>query len=185
MHKEGQTLFSGKNIPNFITSLRLVGTGCLLFIQPLTTAFFVVYTVSGLSDLLDGWIARATNTVSELGAKLDSIADLSFYTVMVVRIFPVLWEVLPRVFWAGLGAVILVRVCSYSLAAVKYRRFASLHTKLNKLSSATVFFVPYVIELPAGEPFCWLVCAIAGTAAVEELIIHIRSKEYPSSPEAQ
>ena len=77
-------------IPNLITMVRIIGSLCLLFVQPLKKPFYIIYTIAGLSDALDGFIARKTNSVSELGSKLDSIADLSFYIVMILRLFPVL-----------------------------------------------------------------------------------------------
>ena len=78
-------------IPNFITSLRIVGTASLFLIDPLSELFYLIYTLSGLSDAVDGWVARATKTTSELGSKLDTAADLLFYAVMIIRIFPELW----------------------------------------------------------------------------------------------
>lgn len=80
-----------RNAPNFITFLRIIGALWLCFIRPFTTAFYVVYTICGISDMLDGWVARMTGSAGEFGAKLDSIADLLFYSVMLLRIFPALW----------------------------------------------------------------------------------------------
>ena len=66
-------------LPNFLTALRIAGAACLLFITPLSPAFFIVYTFCGISDVLDGVIARASHSTTEFGAKLDSAADLLFY----------------------------------------------------------------------------------------------------------
>ena len=168
-----------RNIPNCITALRIAATIGLLFAPPLSAAFFAIYTLAGLSDVLDGWLARKLRVSSALGAKLDSIADLLFYTVMMLRIFPVLWAVLPRVIWFGVGAVFLVRLCSYAVAALRFRRFASLHTIFNKLTGASVFAIPYLIRTPLATPFCWGVCILAGLGSLQELLIHARAREYP------
>lgn len=170
-----------KQIPNVITSLRIVGTVCLLFLAPLSPAFFVVYTLAGLSDVLDGWIARSMKLVSELGTKLDSIADLMFYTVMFLKIMPVLWATLPKGIWFAVGAIVIVRLCSYSLAAVKYKRFASLHTYMNKVSGGAVFLIPYSMGTAAAVPYCGIVAVITGLASLEELLLHLTAKVY--SPE--
>ena len=82
-----------------LTSLRILGAVILLFIQPLSAAFFVIYTLSGVSDAVDGTVARATHTSGEFGARLDSIADLLFYAVMLIKVFPVLWVKLPKSIW--------------------------------------------------------------------------------------
>ena len=101
------------NIANMFTSMRILGAIFLLFIEPFNTAFYVIYTVSGVTDALDGFIARQTNTASELGAKLDSIADLCFYIVMLVRILPKLIEILPRIIWWFVAFAVLVRIAAY------------------------------------------------------------------------
>lgn len=62
--------------------------------------------------MLDGTIARATNSTSEFGARLDSISDLIFYAVMIVKFFPILLEVLPVWMWYCIGAVLVIRACS-------------------------------------------------------------------------
>lgn len=169
------------NIPNFITSLRLVGTICLLFMTPLSPAFFIVYSITGITDALDGFIARRTSTVSEFGAKLDSIADIIFYFVMIVKILPILCVKLPVQIWYAVTAVLILRIASYIVAAIKYRRFASLHTLLNKLTGIAIFSVPFMLGLPCAVQFCVIVCIIAGLASAEELLIHITGQRYNAS----
>lgn len=168
------------NVANGITALRMAGTLGLLIPRPLSPAFFVLYTLTGVTDVLDGWTARRMKIASQWGARLDSIADLMFYGVTMLRLLPILWELLPPELWAAVGGVLLLRLSSYTLAAVKYRRFASLHTYLNKLSGAAVFAIPYGLLLPAGVPFCWAVWGTTAAASAEELLIHLREKTYCS-----
>lgn len=165
-------------LANYITCIRIIGTVGLLWLEPQSPVFFMVYTLTGLTDVLDGYIARKTNTTSALGAKLDSIADLLFYAVMLGKLLPILWVRLPVGIWYAIGAILCVRLLGYVVAAVKYRQFASLHTYLNKLAGLAVFAVPYILLLPVAVPLCWGVCAIAGMAAIEELLIHMRNSTY-------
>lgn len=174
-------VLSRKNIPNFITSIRIIGTICLLFFDTLSKPFYIIYTISGISDVLDGWAARKLKVSSEFGARLDSIADLVFYTVMGVKILPILIERLPANLWFVVGVILILRLCSYVFAAWKYKRFASLHTYLNKITGAGVFLIPYTIFLPVFIPFSKLLALVACLATIEELVIHIRSKEYHSN----
>lgn len=167
-------------IPNFITSLRVLGTICLFFSPPFSIVFYVIYTLCGLSDVLDGLIARLTKKTTEFGAMLDSIADLLFYTVMLIRIFPVLWEVLPESIWYLVAGILLIRCISYVTAAVKYKRFSARHTYLNKLTAVVLFLVPYVLLHRCGVTVCFVVCVIAILAALEELLIHLMFREYDS-----
>lgn len=165
-------------VPNTISALRIVGTASLLFIEPLSLAFYIVYTLSGISDVLDGWIARATHTTSELGSKLDSIADLLLYAVMIIRVFPELWKRLAVWIWYIVVAALVVRLISYGLAAAKYRRFASMHTYANKVTGLLAFLVPYILLMENATPGCAVVAVAALLSSGEELVIHICSKTY-------
>ncbi len=165
-------------IPNILTSLRIFGAASLYFITPFTDIFFVVYTLCGISDVLDGVIARAFHIESEFGSKLDSAADLLFYLAMIIRIFPTLWEHLPKMIWLFVLLILLIRAAAYITAAVKYHRFASLHTYLNKLTGLCVFLIPYFIMSDIGRSYCFIACFVGMVASAEELIIHLIRKEY-------
>lgn len=163
-------------VSNAITALRLVGTGWMLFLEPLSVPFFLVYILTGITDALDGWIARKTNTATEFGAKLDSVADLTFYAVMVIRMMPVLLERLSITLWCAIGFTVLLRLSAYITSAVKYRRFASLHTVMNKISGAAVFTVPFILLTSIALPLCWCVCSITAVASGQELVIHLTGR---------
>lgn len=167
-----------KHLPNIITISRIIATIGLIFIEPLSVLFFVVYTFSGISDVLDGFFARKFNVVSEFGSKLDSISDYLFYIVMVLKIFPMLWAELPKKIWIAVVTIALYRIFVYLYAWNKYHQFASLHTILNKVSGFGFFAMPYALKLSIITPLCIAVAVITATAVTEELLIHIKSKHY-------
>ena len=166
------------NLPNSITALRILGAVLLFFTVPCSTPFYVLLTLCGLTDVLDGAVARATGAVSPLGARLDSIADLVFYSVMLVRLLPLLWQKLPRELWLGVGGLVLLRLAAYGVAAVKYRRFAALHTWLNKLTGLLVFLLPYLLWSSLLPAYCLALEGAAGLAVLEELAIHLTRSRY-------
>lgn len=166
------------NTADTVTSMRIVFSFVLLMLPVTSPEFILIYTLIGLTDVLDGWLARKTGTVSDFGARLDSIADLLFYGILLFRLLPTLWLALPRAVWYVVSAVLLVRVLAYTTAAVKYHRFASLHTWLNKLTGGAVFLLPYVFAVSNGVAYGWAVCFLALAAAMEELTIHLFQKEY-------
>ena len=166
------------NTADRITLLRIAGTISLVALKPLSKGFFLLYAMTGLTDALDGWIARKTKTASDFGARLDSIADLLFYTVMLVRVFPSLWKALPGNIWYAVAGIAVVRVLAYLVAAVKYRRFASLHTYMNKLTGIAVFLIPFFLVTEYAAASCWAVCAVAAAASLEELAIHLGGRVY-------
>lgn len=79
-----------KRIPDMITCLRMAAALCFLFVKPLSGAFFCLYGAAGLSDILDGWLARRLKTADRRGAVLDSIADLMVAVALTVVLVPVL-----------------------------------------------------------------------------------------------
>lgn len=167
-----------KNIPNIITSLRFLGTLLILFLAPLKTAFFVAYTLTGVTDLFDGFLARKLDVTSAFGAKLDSIADLCFYTVSLIKLLPSLWKTLPRFIWIIVVFILVLRVISYLIAAAKFHRFASHHTWLNKTTGLFVFAIPYFLVTPIATVYCLIVCTVGILSTIEDLFIHILYSEY-------
>lgn len=166
------------SVADVITCFRIVGSILLLIFRPLSTWFFILYALTGVTDALDGWIARKKKTADTFGARLDSIADLLFYTVVIIRLCPVLFAKMPIAIWYAVAGVVCIRISSYILAAIKYRLFASLHTYLNKMTGLCVFLIPFLLVTPFAVVFCWIVVAIAALASSEELYIHVRSKRY-------
>ncbi|MBO6094368.1 MAG: CDP-alcohol phosphatidyltransferase family protein, partial [Oscillospiraceae bacterium] len=66
---------------NIITFFRITAGIALFFCPMFSPAFYVLYIVAGLSDMLDGFVARKTDTVSEFGSRLDTIADFVLVAV--------------------------------------------------------------------------------------------------------
>lgn len=166
------------NAADAITLFRIAGALLLAFLSPLSAEFLCVYAFAGLTDVLDGWIARRTKTASDFGALLDSVADLLFYAVMLFRVIPFIWNTLPGDILYAAAVIIILRISAYLTAAMKYHQFASLHTYLNKLTGVAVFFVPFLLTTEFASAYCRAVCAIAAAAAIEELVIHIHRKTY-------
>lgn len=166
------------NLPNCITAIRIVGAALLFFVTPMAMPYYIIYTVCGLSDAVDGMVARATGCSSEFGARLDSIADLIFYAAMLAGLLPELIRVLPPWIWYLVTFLILLRLAGYSLAAIRYKKFASLHTYMNKLTGAMMFAVPYFLPSAYGVGYCIAVGMVAAVSSIEEFLMHATSKEY-------
>lgn len=162
-----------KNIPNFITSLRILGTFCIIFLSPMKVPFLIVYTATGITDVLDGLIARLTKSTSDFGARLDSIADLLFYTVMLMKLMPMLLDILPSYIWIIASVILALRIISYIISAIRFHRFASHHTILNKITGFLVFAIPYFLYFQFFTVYCLAVCVLGILSTVEDLYIHI------------
>lgn len=170
-----------KMIPNFITSIRIVGAIALIFLVPFSIPFFIVYSLCGFTDLLDGYIARKFHLESKLGSILDSVSDLFFLGIMAYKIFPKLVELLS--FWNWLIIIIptFLHISSYIICAFKFKKFSSLHTYANKIMSASIFFYPFVFigEIRTlFEIYALVFGMVAIYGSVEINLIHIFAKRY-------
>ena len=166
------------NAPNIITFVRILGTIALAFISPFNSAFYAVWTVCGVSDVLDGTVARMLKKESSFGAKLDSTADIMFYLLMLYRVLPTLIALLPPWIWIIVAVIAAARLGAYLTAFIRFKRFASLHSYLNKFSGFLLFLVPYFIFQDWFWIYCLALCIIGLASSVEELLIHLLSREY-------
>lgn len=179
MEKKSFDVKSKITVPNCITSLRIIGSLLMIFTKIFTAEFYVIYTLCGITDVLDGFIARLTKKSTEFGARLDSVADLLFYGVMLVKLLPRIYSVMPTEVPAMVTSLVVLRVCSYTIAAFRYKKFASLHTYMNKASGFCCFLMPYLILADIKEVLVyWIVYIVALVAGLEELIIHSTAQTY-------
>lgn len=164
-----------KAVPNGITLGRIGLSVLLLFFKPLGPAFLAIYICCGLTDWLDGLIARKTGTTSSLGAKLDSVADMMLTAIAFITLYPVLELSLGILLWILLIGII--RVASILTALYKFRTYASIHTYGNKLTGLILFVTPLWLSTLHQSVWFATVCMIATLSALEELIILITSSE--------
>ena len=66
-----------KHIANILTGYRILGSILLLFFPAFSTEFYITYLLCGFSDMIDGTIARKTNTASNQCPSTDM--DMGWY----------------------------------------------------------------------------------------------------------
>jgi cardiolipin synthase (CMP-forming) len=127
-------------VPNALCVIRLLGSPALVALAwaDLPAACLGLYVVLSLTDWLDGKLAKLPGQETDFGARLDTVADVTFYACMLLAVVALRGELFRQeAVWIGLA------VSSYgvSLAAalVKYRRMPSYHTRLAKTSWLLVF----------------------------------------------
>lgn len=137
---------------------------------PLSVAFFVLYTVCGLTDIADGAIARKACCDSDRGAVLNSVADVVFVIFASVRLLPSVLKSVPAVMlYIALFSAFL-RIFVYAVGAVKYRRPVFWHTLLNKMAGIAVFALLLFALLLGSTAFYAAICAAAVISFVDKLI---------------
>jgi len=125
-------------IPNFITLIRIIGTSLLIFTKPFSSIFFILYLICGLSDVLDGYIARKFKLCSKFGAILDSVADAFFIMVTLIKVLPSLRLELWMILW--IIFIFIIKVLSLIIGFSRFKEITFLHTYANKLAGILLFF---------------------------------------------
>ena len=113
--------------------------------KPFSAPFWACYLGGGVSDALDGPLARALNTQSAAGAKLDSAADLAFagaiaaVTVRNIKLPPWLWALA-----GGIGGIFLAAALLGAGRGLA-ERFPALTPKLFFSLAAACGFAAWVL----------------------------------------
>jgi cardiolipin synthase (CMP-forming) len=163
-----------QNIPNLITSFRLIAALALTYLCMAGPAhgvstFLPILITAGISDLLDGFVARRFKWTSEFGAKLDSISDLMFYCAVALFLsinassafFSFAWIIL-----AG-AAVQLFHVW---LSFARLGQYPAYHSNFSKLFAYCILFgliafwltkAPQILAVLA---FTWIASSLEGIA---------------------
>ena len=157
-----------KQIANIITGVRILGSVVLLPLSVFTMEFNIIYLLCGLSDMIDGTIARRTNSVSEFGSKLDTVADFIFVIVVMIKLLPVI----PIPYWTliWIAAIAIIKVGNIVRGYICTRRFIDTHTILNKAAGLSLFIMPLTLSCIELKYSCIIVCSIATLAALQECI---------------
>lgn len=170
-----------RNAANLITSIRIIGALSLIFFEPLSIPFLVIYGLCGLSDAFDGFVARKLGISSSIGSALDSISDLLFYGVMAAKIFPVLVDNLTILQWVIIIVPTALHFIAYIICAIKFNKFSAIHTYADKVLGVLVFLFPFfligLIPLLYGL-YIYIGGVFALYSALELNLIHLIAKEY-------
>ena len=155
-----------KPMANLATGSRILLSFLLLLVPPFVPSFYVLYILCGVTDMIDGPIARKTGSESALGARLDSIADALFVLVCMVRILPSV-EILPWI-WVWIGLVAILRAFNLLQGFARRKRLIMLHTAANKLTGGLLFALPLVLPVANVNLAVIPVCAVATFASIQE-----------------
>ena len=162
-----------KRIPDLLSMSRIVLCLPLLIVDAMIIPFWVIYLIAGLTDILDGFLARRWGVESKFGARLDSLADFVFVLVVGYKLFP--WLRLPATLWMMIGLIALVKVINAISSFMVKHRIEFLHTKANKLTGFLLFIGMMAIGQSYFVPVAWMIACIALFAAIQEGH-YIRSK---------
>lgn len=164
-----------KHLANIVSSSRIVGAIALFFCNSISNVFLAIYILCGFTDLIDGPIARKTNSTSLLGAILDTVGDVATYLALTKIL--IMKKLVPGWILAWiLGAGVVFGIG----ALISKKRFNKLylpHTYLGKLFGGVVFVLPVAISLNLGTAWMSVICTIASINSLELIYVQSRNKE--------
>lgn len=133
-----------KHIPNALTVLRflLIPLIILACVQEEYIVAIIILTISGLTDILDGTIARKFNLISDFGKLMDPLADkatqISLLTTLFIKGMIPIWI---------LVIVVLKEFCMVSGASFLYGKELVVSSKWYGKLATVLFYLAIVLSL--------------------------------------
>ena len=151
---------------NIITVIRIICSITLLFFPVFSPAFYILYITAGISDMMDGTIARKTGTESDFGSKLDTAADFILVAVCLIKMIPALDFPMWLIIW--IIVITMIKVINIISGFVMRREFATIHSVMNKFTGIALFLLPLTLSIIDLKYSGMFVCALATFAAIQE-----------------
>ena len=161
-----------EQMANILTGFRILGSVLLLFLPVFSLGFYIVYLLCGFTDMIDGTVARMTNSATRFGEKLDTAADIVFVAAALIRFLPNL--PIPLWLWIWGGGIAVVKVGNILLGYVFRKEFTAQHTVLNKVTGLLLFLLPLTGAIMDFRYSSMAVCAVATAAAMYESICIVK-----------
>ena len=169
------------NIPNSLTVLRivLVPVIVILLIQGQYGKALVCFIIAGVTDGLDGLIARSLNQMTVVGAYLDPLADKAlvismFTTLAIVGVIPG-WLAVVVI---SRDCIILGGILVMTLMSVDLEIKPSFVSKINTMLQLVTIFFALLMKMDGAETqfrgafmfICWLTAIFTVISGADYLL---------------
>ena len=161
-------------IPNLLSLARIILSLFLIFLYPMKLYFLLVYIFCGITDILDGFIARKINATSELGSKLDSFADMIIIFVVLFKFIPIMNLNLFMIVW--LICITILKSLCILVVFIRFNQFGMVHTYMNKITGSLIFIYPILNYFTSSKFYIFIIFIFASITAIEEILIDITMK---------
>ena len=116
--------------------------------------------------MVDGTVARKTNSVSEFGARLDTTSDFIFFAVTFIKLLPVIH--IPKWIWVWIVIIAIIKIFNVILGFIYTKKLITLHTVMNKITGLLLFLLPPSLQLVEIKYSLIAVCIVATFSAIQE-----------------
>ena len=117
--------------------------------------------------MIDGAVARKTGTDSEFGAKLDTIADIVFTAVCMIKILPLIE--MPIWVYLWIAVIAFIKLANVFISYIRLKKLTSVHSVINKVAGAALFLFPLGFSLIDTTLFAAVLCIITTVAALHAI----------------
>lgn len=155
-----------KKIANIITGLRVVCSVILLLCPAFSTSFYIVYLFGGVTDIVDGPIARKSGETNDFGARWDTIADFIFVTVSLIKVLPMIY--VPFYIWIWVIVIAVIKTGNAIGGLIYRKKLISHHTFLNRCTGLLLFILPFTLHAIDTKYSLAIACSTATVAAIQE-----------------
>lgn len=152
-----------------LTCTRILCAFLIIGIPAFSAAFYIFYILGGLTDAIDGTVARVMKQESEAGARLDAIADICFVLTVLFKILNSIY--LPPWLLIWIGSIAVIKAANIVMGFAARHVFPAIHNLANKICGVLLFIVPLTIgHFPWQGPMLLIIftCTFATFAAVLE-----------------
>ena len=164
-----------KYIANIITGSKIAFSLPLLFIPLSSLWFYILYLFCGLTDMIDGTIARKMGAVSQFGARLDTFSDFVFMLVCSIKILPLIHISVWR--WMWIVMVALIKIFNIAFVFVRKKKLISIHSALNKITGFALFLLPLTLTFVENTYSIATICVLATIAVIQEFYLIAKGQE--------
>ncbi len=164
-----------KRAPCIISFSRILLVGVLwwlaLALPRENVLFAAVFLLCVVTDALDGYVARRWKLESNLGAKLDNIADTLVYLSLVGWIYLLIPKLLLDNL-ALIGSTLAIYLADLALQFLRHGKRVPLHLLSGKLASVLLFvFVLHSLVFGVNELLKWLTFGVIFFCLFEEIYL--------------
>lgn len=161
---------------NILTAMRIICALLILFFPAFSTWFYFFYLLGGITDAVDGTVARKSGNATAWGARFDTIADIFFVLAVLIKIIG--FVVVPSWLLLWISILAIIKAVNIVVSFFRYHRFVPVHSVWNKVCGIILF----VTSLFIGSKFAWqakalvviFACIFASIAAILESVYIIK-----------
>jgi CDP-diacylglycerol--glycerol-3-phosphate 3-phosphatidyltransferase len=178
-HSDNIKISDLKTIPNMLSISRLILIPAMLipayFIEDEPQArfvFLIMFIIIGVTDKLDGTLARYLNQTTALGAKLDTIADMVFYPLIALWLYRFESGVVGE-WWNLVYFLLALYFFKMVTGKIKFGYMPAFHTIGAKTFSASLYFfmIAAILNPALAKSIFPVLCVIGYINQLEETYI--------------